>query len=998
MAEIKFLKLLRSIKSGFTPPKNDLGVSQLAVNFADKMLFTKGKDGRVIPLTARAITVDHLITGTTVVYQNTTAAKYLIQRTNLAALANVTNAVRDAMTRTSVHQKEVQTITITGAAATGAGTYTPIPGTSIAYTNGETNTNMANLVATELDDLAGITATNTGNTVTVTFDDYKTHTLLAQQNRDGFNITVARTRAGGNANFQWAIIASDGTDWYVEEVADTIDFHTVYVRSDTSLRLIEDDVLHAIPYTFVSDSQIPTARNPTTTATTDKVLITPNQVREMFEGIRIYRDFEAIDAANVATITDSKHQVHKTFFAVSAGTVAIGATSYTLAIGDILYKANAGWTQHKAATGSGGPDTNLDKVSKTGHGFVTGDIVYFNKTNRQYEKAKADSYDTCGITALVKRVDANNFEALFSGVHGGFSGLTVGETYYLSQGTAGATQVALPSNGIIKFCFQALSATKALVLPIIAYGVSSGGAGSGGASYTRQELIDIITKNGGEGSSKFLAGDGSFKDVPKTEVLFDNVKKVGAESGQPAFDFPPTSADRKTCLISKSIDKTWLSFETLDVATNTGTIELGANTFARNRITAISNTSTIPLTVKSTSQFFKNPNYDGGKNSKESSFVLRPDTFAILFGNSGTSWMVLSSDSVLIDDTADDKVDNRTWSAKKIDSEIQNLINDSATSGDLSTWSVNRIKNALTASENKVDPAIRRYIDDSAYSTTKLWSSKKNSDENDKIQDHRLVETSLASTHTTLHIDAFYRSGVILKRPSEVNTDENMHNISGRDTWRSYLTYSDSKDGRISSRVSARPGYYALIFDGTKTFADVDRAGLTKPTGNDIFDTRETMIIAVIRPKRFPAGIQESDSANYDTIIHDGGQFVLGFNQDGICFSTQDGSSNKNVMGITIPTAQLDKDWIVMAYKDDDDDLNMHIIADGGYSITDSQPVSHTSVPSTTHHIEVGRGGNNKYFKGHIMELIVINGGSSVWADRSRYFDYFARKWGVTTS
>ena len=105
------------------------------------------------------------------------------------------------------------------------------------------------------------------------------------------------------------------------------------------------------------------------------------------------------------------------------------------------------------------PSSNWTAVNQASHGFSTGDAIYYNGSN--WALAQADDVTTLAV-ALADVIDANNFNAVFSGEITGLSSLTAGEYYFTSSSVAGeitGTEPAI-SNPIL----YALTTTSGLVL------------------------------------------------------------------------------------------------------------------------------------------------------------------------------------------------------------------------------------------------------------------------------------------------------------------------------------------------------------------------------------------------------------------------------------------------------------------------------------------------------------------------------------------------------
>jgi len=92
------------------------------------------------------------------------------------------------------------------------------------------------------------------------------------------------------------------------------------------------------------------------------------------------------------------------------------------------------------------------------HGFAIEDWVYYDGAN--WAKADRDSSSSLA-DGVVSHVEGDQFEVLTHGVFTDMSGLTAGDTYYLSS-TAGAITNTLPTSGIVQIVGRALSATSIL--------------------------------------------------------------------------------------------------------------------------------------------------------------------------------------------------------------------------------------------------------------------------------------------------------------------------------------------------------------------------------------------------------------------------------------------------------------------------------------------------------------------------------------------------------
>lgn len=83
-------------------------------------------------------------------------------------------------------------------------------------------------------------------------------------------------------------------------------------------------------------------------------------------------------------------------------------------------------------------------IKQTAHGLVVGNVVRHNGT--AYVKSKADTAANAAVIGIVVAApDVDNFRFVDGGLATGLSGLTAGETYYLSPATAGLLTATPPS-------------------------------------------------------------------------------------------------------------------------------------------------------------------------------------------------------------------------------------------------------------------------------------------------------------------------------------------------------------------------------------------------------------------------------------------------------------------------------------------------------------------------------------------------------------------------
>jgi len=141
---------------------------------------------------------------------------------------------------------------------------------------------------------------------------------------------------------------------------------------------------------------------------------------------------------------------------------------YVLAYNQI----NAKWEPVVQGGGGSGDSTVVkEAVNQVGHGFVTGTPIYFDGSN--YQKAKADNINTLA-TSVAEVVNIDNFNSVSDGDIGGFTGLTSGSWYYVSDAIAGQLTVIEPANTYSNPVGYAESTTKFHVASIRASDLTNG--------------------------------------------------------------------------------------------------------------------------------------------------------------------------------------------------------------------------------------------------------------------------------------------------------------------------------------------------------------------------------------------------------------------------------------------------------------------------------------------------------------------------------------------
>lgn len=98
-------------------------------------------------------------------------------------------------------------------------------------------------------------------------------------------------------------------------------------------------------------------------------------------------------------------------------------------------------------------DNTYDQAA---HGFAIADWIFYNSAN--WAKADRDASSSLA-DGVVSHVDGDQFDVLSHGIFTQASGLTAGDTYYLSS-TAGAITNTLPTSGIVQIIGRALSTTS----------------------------------------------------------------------------------------------------------------------------------------------------------------------------------------------------------------------------------------------------------------------------------------------------------------------------------------------------------------------------------------------------------------------------------------------------------------------------------------------------------------------------------------------------------
>ena len=121
-------------------------------------------------------------------------------------------------------------------------------------------------------------------------------------------------------------------------------------------------------------------------------------------------------------------------------------------------------TNYFTVAGGGAATALTISIHQVGHGFSTGDAIYF--TGSAWAKAKADVSSTLGI-GLAIVVGADDFKVTIAGFIKNLSGFTAGQYYFVSDATPGALTSTEPTTALhySNPLFFALSTTTGFVLP-----------------------------------------------------------------------------------------------------------------------------------------------------------------------------------------------------------------------------------------------------------------------------------------------------------------------------------------------------------------------------------------------------------------------------------------------------------------------------------------------------------------------------------------------------
>ena len=112
----------------------------------------------------------------------------------------------------------------------------------------------------------------------------------------------------------------------------------------------------------------------------------------------------------------------------------------------------------------GGGEVNVvtESQTKTGHGFVVGDVIYNDGTT--WLKASAALGTSIAQAVVSQVIDVNTIKVVYSGILTATAhGKTVGEYYFLDQTVAGTTTATQPTTGIVQQIYFVKDANTLLI-------------------------------------------------------------------------------------------------------------------------------------------------------------------------------------------------------------------------------------------------------------------------------------------------------------------------------------------------------------------------------------------------------------------------------------------------------------------------------------------------------------------------------------------------------
>jgi hypothetical protein len=207
--------------------------------------------------------------------------------------------------------------------------------------------------------------------------------------------------------------------------------------------------------------------------------------------------------------------------------------------------------------GSGTGNALTQAIAQTGHGLAVGDVIRHNGT--AYVKAQADAVANAEVAGIVSAVaDTNNFTLLTDGRISGLSGLTAGNVYFLSPGTAGALTTTEPSNvgQVSKPVLTAVSTTVGLFTNLrgIVIGAAVPDAQTQTVVFSRAGTLDVAAGAGRypvPQAATILAARAAVGTAPTGASLIVDVNKNGTtifstQGNRPTITASSTSSAEAT--------------------------------------------------------------------------------------------------------------------------------------------------------------------------------------------------------------------------------------------------------------------------------------------------------------------------------------------------------------------------------------------------------------------------------------------------------------------
>ncbi len=238
-------------------------------------------------------------------------------------------------------------------------------------------------------------------------------------------------------------------------------------------------------------------------------------------------------------------------------------------------------------------------VTKAGHGFIIGDVVYHTGTD--WAKAKANNVVSLGYF-MVSAENGDDFTVQNIGLVTGLSGLTAGKMYYVSQATSGAMTDTKPSSGYANPIFYAISASSGFLMPFLAdidfdnINNKPGEVDETDADATKDKLVSNALAKGWEDHKD--ASSGNPHSVTKSEVGLGNVtndaqiplSQKGAANGVADLDGSskvPVAQLPDAVVGALKYQGTW------NANTNTPTITGGSGTLGYYYVVSVAGTTNI---------------------------------------------------------------------------------------------------------------------------------------------------------------------------------------------------------------------------------------------------------------------------------------------------------------------------------------------------------------------------------------------------------------------